>query len=315
MGLPVFAHGADAMSSSAGAPPALATEQYWHGLLDHDGCPTRRFCEIKGMGEELRRAGNAIAGFSGSSSGGGLALLRPAFPFQIQANNPGFDYPDHFAQIYTAFYRNNLAVDILSPEDDFAGYNFLVAPALHILPAESGGEARSICRGGRVLMVTQRSGVKDEQNAVVDQRLPGLLKELCGVEVDDYDLLAEGMENSISFEMSDFVDIPEQRVRVLCEILKPTTAQVVARYQQDYYAGSPAITLNHYGKGLVLIGAYGGSDLYEVLVNWLAEKSNLYPVFQTPPGVEATERWKNGNRLLFLLNQPGQAECLTLDYP
>jgi beta-galactosidase len=156
---------------------------------------------------------------------------------------------------------------------------------------------------GGVLVVTQRSGVKDEANAVVNQRLPGLLAELCSVEVDEYDSLGADVHNELEFALPELAFSSPIFVGVWCDVLKPNGAAVVARYTQDYYAGKPAITLNRFGQGqVVYVGTLGDAPLYEALVGWLLDLAGVQPLLTAPEGVEVTERWQGDQRLLFVLN-------------
>jgi beta-galactosidase len=185
---------------------------------------------------------------------------------------------------------------------------------LHLLTEADAENLKQFVRAGGSLVVTQRTGVKDETNAVVNQRLPGLLSELCGVEVEEYDSLGEGVENVLEFVLPGFTGQGKPAVGVLCDILKPTTAKVLARYTRDFYAGKPAITVNTYGKGRVLyVGAVGDEQLYEPLSAWLLEHSGQKPMLAAPDGIEVTERWQDGKRLLFVLNHHDQPLELTLD--
>ena len=93
------------------------------------------------------------------------------FAFQIQPNNPGFSYPEHFHQIYRAFYQQH-AVD----SDYFPGcrreppISSSSAPALHLLTqATAENLERYVGEAGGTLVVTQRTGVKDEWNTVVQR--------------------------------------------------------------------------------------------------------------------------------------------------
>jgi beta-galactosidase len=162
--------------------------------------------------------------------------------------------------------------------------------------------------------VTQRTGVKDETNTVVNQRLPGLLAEVCGVEVEEYDSLSSSMQNILEFVLPELAGKATPPVGVLCDILKPTNATVVARYTRDFYTGKPAITINSYGKGqAVYVGAVGDGQLYETLAGWLLERSGLQPVLAIPDGIEVTERWQGERRLLFMLNHMEQQQKIELD--
>jgi beta-galactosidase len=151
---------------------------------------------------------------------------------------------------------------------------------------------------------------------VVNQRLPGLLAEVCGVEVEDYDSLSSHMQNCLEFSLLELGDAACVPVRVLCDILKPTSADVVARYTQDYYAGKPAITLNQFGAGrAIYIGAVGDEHLYNLCAKWLLNTTGLQTTFATPPGVEVTRRIQGDKSLHFILNHNDHPQTLHLESP
>ena len=163
-------------------------------------------------------------------------------------------------------------------------------------------------------MITLRSGVKDENNMVVNSRLPGILAGISGVTVEEYDSLSAEMTNAVEFTAPELRMVPRMPVQTWCDVLKPSTAEVVAQYAQDYYAGRPAITRNKFGKGwVVYIGTVGGAAFYELLAGWLLSMAGVKPVLEAPEGVEVTERWQADRKLLFLLNH-SKKECdITLD--
>jgi beta-galactosidase len=162
-----------------------------------------------------------------------------------------------------------------------------------------------------LLLTTARSGVKDETNAVVDMALPGLLSEVCGVEVDEYDTLPAEVAVPLALELPG-----AGNARLWCDVLAPTTAQVVARYQAQYYSGRAAITLNRFGKGQALyVGTIGDAALHDAVVGWLVGAAGVTPALAAPEGVEAAERWKDGRRLLFLLNHADETRSVTLPGP
>jgi beta-galactosidase len=311
-----IAHGADAILFFRWRTARFGTEQYWHGLLDHNAFPSRRYDEIKRMGAEINGVGNQIVGSEVNSSVAMILSYDSRFAFQIQPNNPRFNYPEHFHQIYRAFYGHHVSVDIMAPYADLSSYRLIIAPALHLVTDAIAENLKSYVQAGGTLIVTQRTGVKDESNMVVNQRLPGLLAELCGVEVEDYDSLSSYMQNSLEFTIPELINAESPTVGVLCDILKPTEATVVARYVKDYYAGKPAITLNQFGKGKVIyVGAVGDGKLYDILSDWLLNMTGIQPIIPVPDGVELTVRSQNGQRLLFLLNHTESQQNIFLDQP
>ena len=302
-----IAHGADAIVFFRWRTARFGTEQYWHGLLDHDASPSRRYEEIKRMGAEIKQVGDQILGSQVKSQVAMLLSYDSRFAFQIQPNNPRFHYPEHFHQIYRAFYQQHVSVDITAPNADLSSYKLVIAPSLHLVTDAIAENLKRYVQAGGMLVLTQRTGVKDEFNTVVNERLPGLLAEFCGIEVEDYDSLSSHMLNSIEFTISELMNATSATVGVLCDILKLTGATVLAHYMQDYYAGKPAITLNQFGKGKVIyVGAVGEGDLYDPLTRWLLKLTNIQPALVKSENIEVTERWHGEQRLLFVLNH---TEC------
>jgi beta-galactosidase len=154
-----IAHGADGIVFFRWRTARFGTEQYWHGLLDHDGTLSRRYHEIKQMGRELQQTGDSIAGSQVKAEIAMILSYDARFAFQIQANNPNFTYAAHFHTIFAAFHARNLAVDVVSPDADLSGYKLVVAPALYVLEESAARNLEAYVRNGGVLLVTARSGV------------------------------------------------------------------------------------------------------------------------------------------------------------
>jgi beta-galactosidase len=308
-----IAHGADGVVFFRWRTARFGAEQYWHGLLDHDGHTGRRYEEIKRIGAELAKAGEQIHGSLVKPVVAMVLSYDSRFAFQVQENNPQFSYAEHFRQVYHALYSCQVPVDVVSPTADLSDYKMVVAPALHVVSAAIAENLKRFVEAGGMLVVTPRSGVKDEANAVVNQRLPGLLAELCGVEVEEYDSLAPGMSNEIEFSLPELAAHSPVPAGIWCDVLQPNGAEVVAAYTQEYYAGRPAITMNRLGKGkAVFVGTLGDATLYEALAGWLLELSGVQPILSVPEGVEVAERWQGDQRLLFVLNHGDEEQEVEL---
>jgi beta-galactosidase len=331
-----IAHGADTIIFSRWRAARFGTEQYWHGLLDHDGTASWRYQEIKQTGTEIKQIGEQIDGSAIKPTIAIMLSYDSRFAFQIQENNPAFSYADQFHSFYSAFHRHQVAVDIITPDADLSTYNLIIAPALHIVTDEIADNLKRFAGSGGVLVLTARSGVKDESNAVVDQRLPGLLAELCGIEVEEYDSLPPDVGNALEFSLPDLVVARPLSATVWCDVLQSNTATVVARYTRGYYAGKAAITLNEYAEPeseeqaddsdqlagrwppegwVVYVGTMGTVHMYHALADWLLELAGLRPILAGPEGIEVTERWQGDERFLFLLNHAENARDLTLARP
>ena len=204
-------------------------------------------------------------------------------------------------------------MDILPPTADLTGFRLVLAPALYVISEMEAENLRRYADSGGLLFLTARSGVKDAHNNVVNQPLPGLLADLCGVEVDEYDVLPDGMSVPVDLALPGQADPVSAEAEMWCDVLVPTTGQTVAVYRGEYYAGRCAAVVNNSGRGKVLyLGAFGRAAFYKPVVDWLLEKSEVQPVLSTPAGVEAAARWKDGHQFLFLQNHTDQPQEVVL---
>jgi beta-galactosidase len=305
-----IAHGADGIVFFRWRTARYGAEQYWHGILNHDGSVQRRYREVQQLGEELRRIGGDIVGTERQAKAAMLLSYDSRFALESQPNNAAFSYAGHFQSYFSALHRSNVPTAIVPPHADLSAYRLVIAPALYVLDETTANNLRRYVENGGVLVLTTRSGVKDVDNAIVNMPLPGLLAEICGLTIPDYDSLLVGHTRSI-----DFVDRSESvRATQWCDILELKGAEALACYNEDYYAGQPAVALNRWGRGSVIyVGTVGDASLVEGVVNKALALANLSPVWDTVDGVEVTTRSQNGRRLVFLLNHSNQEQTVTFD--
>ena len=138
----------------------------------------------------------------------------------------------------------------------------------------------------------------------VEQMLPGLLSELCGVQVVEY--VSKPIDLDSELEFTELSSRPRASAQAWCDILKPVGAQVIARYTQDFFAGKPAVTLNKVGNGWVNYVGSMGEDLYAQMADYWLEMAGIRPLLPVSDSMEVTERWQGNQRLLFILNHTEQ---------
>jgi beta-galactosidase len=312
-----IAHGADAIVYFRWRTARFGTEQYWHGILDHHGQPRRRYQELQATGAELKRVGAGILGAESRSQVAMVFSYDTRFAFQTQPNHSDFAYSEFFGSYYAALHRRNVGVDIVPPQADLSRYRLVLAPALHVVSLDAADSLRRYVEGGGILLITARSGVKDEVNAVVNMPLPGLLADICGVEVEEYDALPPDVRVPVELALpGSTAAVQAMHARLWCDILAPTSAETIARYQGEYYAGRAAVTLNRFGQGkAIYVGTLGDENLTDTVAGWAVGLASVSPTLTTPDGVEAVERWKEGRRLLFLLNHADEACDVALPQP
>ncbi|MEO5888379.1 MAG: beta-galactosidase trimerization domain-containing protein, partial [Anaerolineales bacterium] len=297
-----IAHGADGVVFFRWRTARFGAEQYWHGLLEHDGRAGRRYKEIKQMGAELKRVGDKVFGAETKSRVAILQSYDSRFAFQVQGNSMEFNYEKNLAQVYGALWAHNISVDVISPTAALSEYDLVIAPALHILTEEVAAHLREYVYGGGTLVVTPRTGVKDIDNVVVNQPLPGLISDVLGIIVEEYDALTANLTQTVTFDV-DELSGQTLPVQIWCDILQLQGAQVIARYAQDYYADKPAVTRHQFGQGTAIyLGAFGSDTFYESFFSWLLEQKNIRSDIEAPEGVEISRRIQGDRSIYFVLN-------------
>jgi len=296
-----IAHGADGMVYFRWRTCRFGAEEYWHGILDHHGEPRRRYSEVAGMGHTLKRVGEFITGSQYQARAAIMLSYDSRFALQNQPVNPGLKYEQIFTSYYRALWKLNIGVDIVCPDADLSDYDLVIAPTLYILPEKTAVRLRDYALDGGTLVTTCRSGVMNENNVVVNELLPGLLAEMCGVIVDEYDSRDPG--GMVSLKAGAELEGLTGDAGVWADVLELRGAKVLATYGGDYFAGCPAVTLNHTGTGqAVYVGTVPEQTFVDALVAWLCQQRGISAPVGTPCGVEVTVRTSTDGDLVFFLN-------------
>ncbi|MGI6367713.1 MAG: beta-galactosidase [Anaerolineae bacterium] len=301
-----IAHGADGIVFFRWRTARFGGEEYWHGILDHHGIPGRRYNEVKEMGAVIRRLGDRLVGSAPRSQVAMLLSYDSRFALQNQPHNRYLDYPQAFMALYRGLRTLNAGIDIVSPSASLDGYSVVVAPMLYILEPQLAEKLTAYVRAGGTLVVTARSGVMDVDNTVVEDWLPGLLREVCGVTVQEYDSLDDG--RSVPVEGSSVCSVPAGNATAWADVLALEGAEAMARFAGEYYAGKPTITRNRFGKGqAIYLATVPDEGLAESLASWLGRETGLSSPVPAEAGLEVLERVTQGGSYLFLLNNSARA--------
>ena len=302
------AHGADGVCYFRWRTSRYGTEQYWQGVLDQDSYPNARYQIVKQTGKELEQLTPALTGSRPVSQVAILVSPDSRWAFHIQPLTPTFNYNRQLLRYYSSFRRAGQDVDVVFPTDTFAGYKILVAPSLFVVDPELAAKLAQFVEGGGTLILTYRSGVKDEHNVFTDLTLPGPLAKLAGIAIHDYDPETTQKQEFIG---QDGTHYP---AGVWFDILTPTTATAVATYGESYYAGKAAATLNHAGRGNVFyVGSEpNGPEFYDRLAGEAVSMAGVARAPRIPEGVEMMVRQKAGKKVIFLLNFTGKAQTVAL---
>ena len=309
-----IAHGADGIVFFRWRTCRFNTEEYWHGVLDHDGEPRRRYDEISAMGRQIAKIGQRIEGTMPPKQVAILFSYDDSWALHLQPGAPGLSYSRVVGEYYRAFHKLGVSIDVVSANADLTPYKIVVAPLLHVVPKALAAKLEQYVRAGGYLLLGARSGVKDESNRVVNMPLPGLFADLCGCDVWEYDAIGAEASNSVRLSLPgrDEQSVP---VDTWCDILRLHEAELVAAYEQDFYDGEPAIALNRVGSGCVLyVGVMGGQGLCAPLAVWLCEEADCQAPVVPGEDVEVAVRGADDSTLIFVLNYSSQEKSLAIPF-
>lgn len=304
-----IAHGADGVCYFRFRTSRYGTEQYWQGILDQDSFPNARYQMVSQMGKEVAKLTGLLHESRVVSRAAMLVSPDSRWAFQIQplvgnydrgARSPAkFDYNRQLHSYYDALRHAGANVDVVFPQSDFSAYRLLIAPSLFVVDSALAAKLKEFVKNGGTLILSYRSGVKDEHNVFTDQTLPGALAEIAGIAIHDYDPQTNQEQEIVGLDGSRYP------ARVWFDILDPTTAQPLAHYGKGYYRGKAAVTQNSVGKGSVIyVGTESSAAVfYERLVAYAAQQVAGIPVVRDlPEGLEMSVREKPGKTIIFLLN-------------
>lgn len=273
------AHGAEGMVYFRFRTALFGMEQYWYGVLDHDGMPRRRFYELKKTGEELKKLEKYIVNAENKYDALIVKSYDNAWGHDIKRHAKNYNYENHLYDFYKANVDLNITTAV--SHESYSKYKVVYMPAYNIVEDSELDDIKSYVENGGNLVLTFRSGTRDEYNRVRPLALPGVFKEMAGIEAVEFDALRRSVE--ICGEVNG-------TAKIWCDIIEPDTAKTIASYNGEYYKGKAAVTMNSYGKGTVY---YVGCDLdeggMEQLVKLISENAGI-EIIEAPAGVEIIKR-------------------------
>jgi beta-galactosidase len=312
-----LAHGADGQIWFRWRTCTVGREQYWHGLLGHDGKANRRYREAAQVAREYRKLAPYLAGTTPRPPVAILYDYDSIWALKFQPGYPEAGHPEAIKRYYHALFRAGVNADIVRPGDDLGGYKLVLAPHLHVLPDAVANQLVNFVRGGGVLLADCRTAVKDKTNLAYDRTLPGLLSPALGIEIGEYESLSLGISDkeTTKYDMQSDELGGTYTALHYADWITPTTAKALARYNQPYLKEFAAVTRNEFGDG---VGWYVGTivedaGFYDKLIARILQDAKIQPLAKPPSGVELATRQNSQRQLLFVINH--MADDQTVEVP
>jgi beta-galactosidase len=306
------AHGADAVLFFQLRASRGACEKYHGAVIGHAGrSDTRVFREVARLGAELNRVGGAVLG---ARTPARAALLFDWDSWWALELSDGptrlVRYPDVVLAYHRALWDAGVDVDVVPVTADLSRYDAVVAPALHLLSDDLPSRLAGVAERGGSVVTTFLSGRVDSDDNAFLMDVPGPLAPLMGVRVDEWDARPPDVVNPVLLggDAAGGGGV-EVESRLIFELVIAEGAEVVGTYRDDFYAGTPAVTRNAYGRGDAW---YVGAGLDQAGVSWVMrrvlDRHDLAGPYPDVPDLETAVRVApDGTRLLFLLNHGAAA--------
>jgi beta-galactosidase len=312
-----LAHGADGQIWFRWRSCTVGREQYWHGLLGHDGKAGRRYREAAQVAKEYQRLAPHLAGTTVQADVAIIYDYDSIWALEIQNGYPGASHVQAIKRYYTALCRAGVNVDVVRPGDELSKYKLVLAPHLHVLADDTARQFEKYVSDGGVLLTDCRVAVKDKTNLAYARTLPGLLSPALGIEISEYESLRQGItdtEETIYQLKTDGVLGETYTAKHYADWITPTTAKSLAQFDEPHLREFAAVTRNEFGDG---VGWYVGtiiddSKFYDRLITQLLADAKIQPLISPPPGVEVSIRGNKQTALAFLINHSEDEVTVTV---
>lgn len=310
-------HGADSIQYFQWRKSRGASEKFHGAVVDHYGKEnTRVFQEVAHLGSVLKKL-DKVAGTNTVTK---AAVVYDWENFWAIENLQGWRkprlYDETVLEHYKALRKLGLNVAIIDEEESLEDYSLVAAPMLYMLRGKMAERLKAYVAKGGCLVLTYASGQVDENDLCFLGGFPGGgLKDVTGIWAEELDTLYDTERNGLKVRTLLPGGKMDYEADSYCEIIHPQKGcEVLAEYTKDFYAGTPALTKNHYEEGLCYyLAARGEQKLLDDLYRQIVTERKLPDTFlDLPEGVDVSTRSDNEKAYLFLVNFSGKSQTVKL---
>lgn len=337
--LQAVAHGSETVQYFQWRKSRGGYEKLHGAVVDHCGHEnTRVFRDVTQVGDILSKL-TPVLGTSVSPEVAVIYDWENSWAIST-AVGPRRDKKDYFETCqshYRTFWENGIPADVINVDCDFSRYKVLVAPMLYMVKDGVDSKIEEFVRAGGVFVTTYLSGIADENDLCFLSGFPGPLRRITGIWSEEIDCLYDDDVNHVSFLCDAEPDVVSRclgetaeedsiykkkyEARVFCDLVHCETARPLAVYENDFYAGRPALTVNQYGKGKAYYITFRNNDefltdFYNILIEKLRrEGTPLRRAIESdlPYGVTAQLRTDGEKSYVFVSNYDSSTKVVALD--
>lgn len=243
--------------------PRFGAEMYHYGLVGPDGVtPTsggEQFSQAARELVELRkhaRPGSARPAAYAARQAAILYSYDVRWDLDNHKQNKAWDTYEHLLKYHRALKRVGAPVDVITEDQDFSAYPFLLAPAYQLVDDKLVARWRDYVENGGHLILSCRTAQKDRRGHLWEAAWAAPIHDLIGASIAFYDTLPA--PHVAHVRTPGAADL--HAWSTWGDILAPRPGAGVtplAAYADQYYAGEPAALTRRLGRGSV---TYIGAD-------------------------------------------------------
>lgn len=303
-----IAHGADTIQYFQLRRSIGACEKFHGAVIEHVGHEdTRVFRETAALGAELAQLSDII----GTQTQSQVAVIFDWDNYWAleYTSGPTVDlkYVEQIHRYYRYFHEQNIAVDLVPVDADLSKYKLVAAPVLYMIKEGMQERLTDFVKQGGSLLTTYMSGIVDQSDNVHLGGYPGPLRELAGIWVEEIDALAPEQSNGVSLVNEELTGTSN----LVSDLIHLETAEALAHYTSNFYAGMPAVTKNMFGDGTVYY--FGGQledQLQDQLFKTIVEENDITPVIEEATKLEVACRENEEAKFFVIINFHEEAQPL-----
>lgn len=306
------AHGSDSILYFQWRKSRGSSEKFHGAVIDHVGHEhTRVFADVAEVGDLLGK----LPEISGTTVKAEVAIMFDWETEWALADAQGFGknkkYIDTCQEHYRVFWEAGIPVDVITPDKPVNTYKLVIAPMLYMIREGFAEKMERYAEQGGTFVTTYMSGIVDRHDLVFSGGFPGPLKPLLGIWAEEVDSLYPKevrhlvTSEGVRYQSHDY-----------CELIHAVDAEVLARFDSDFYEGQPAVTVNRRGAGQAYyIASRNEARFHDDFYARLMKELNMAPphAIQFPKGVSVQARTDGETDYIFVMNFTEERQTVKLD--
>jgi beta-galactosidase len=310
----MVAHGSDSVMYFQWRKSRGSSEKFHGAVVDHDNSSDNRvFQEVAKVGQTLEKLSEVV----GTNRPADVAILYDWESNWALDDAQGFGletkrYPQTLQQHYRPFWEQDIPVDVITKEHSFASYKLLVVPMLYLVSEETIARLKEYVANGGRLVTTYISGLVNEHDLTYMGGWHRDLQDVFGLKPLETDTYYPNDKNGVNFRGQSYL------LKDYATVLELNGAEAEGLYEEDFYAGTPAVTSHIYEQGKAYyIGGRLEDDFQREFYGELISELNLKPVVSVKHnrGVSVQVRQAPDCDYVFVMNFTEEQQMVSFEAP